>query len=172
MKKELRKQIINKRNNISNRLEKDKMLVNNLKELIKNYKNIMIYYPIKNEPNILNLITNDKLFYLPYCLNKSDMEARLITNLDDLVKDKQNVLSSKNKTNNIIDVVIAPSLAMNKSGYRLGFGLGYYDKYLKEKNCIKIGTCYDEFLINDSFQDEWDVKFDYVVTDKRIIEVK
>ena len=129
----------------------------------------MIYYPISNEPNILNIMENNKNYYLPYCIN-GDIEVRKIVSLDDLEKDEANVLSSKVKTNDMIEVVIVPAVAMNRHFFRLGYGKGYYDRFLKYKNVLKIAVVYNDFLIDEQYQDEWDVCFDYIVTEKEIIK--
>lgn len=169
MKDIIRKEILIKRKAIENKNIKDEIILNYLRQLTSLYNKIMIYYPISNEPNILNIIENAKTFYLPYCVN-GDIEVRKLVGLNDLEKDEANVLSSKVKTNDIVDVVIVPAVAMNKQFYRLGYGKGYYDRFLKNKNVLKIAVVYDEFLIEDSYQDEWDVCFDYIVTNKEILK--
>lgn len=169
MKDIIRKEILIKRKAIENKNIKDEIILNYLRQLTSLYNKIMIYYPISNEPNILNIIENEKTFYLPYCVN-GDIEVRKLVGLNDLEKDEANVLSSKVKTNDIVDVVIVPAVAMNKQFYRLGYGKGYYDRFLKNKNVLKIAVVYDEFLIEDSYQDEWDVCFDYIVTNKEILK--
>lgn len=78
----------------------------------------------------------------------------------------------KNKED--IDVTILPLLAADKNGNRLGYGGGYYDKFLKDISCLKIGYCYD-FQISDepfSFAEEHDVRLDLIVTDKRVIRTE
>ena len=72
----------------------------------------------------------------------------------------------------IPDVTVTPLLAVTKRGERLGYGGGYYDRYLQDKNTFKIGYCYDFQVIEDVFAEEHDVKLDVVVTDKRIIQTK
>lgn len=169
MKELIRKEILNKRKNIEFKDQKDLMIINHLKSIINDFNNIMIYYPISNEPNILNIMENNKNYYLPYCINK-DIEVRKIVSLDDLEKDEANVLSSKVKTNDMIEVVIVPAVAMNRQFFRLGYGKGYYDRFLKYKNVLKIAVVYNDFLIDEQYQDEWDVCFDYIVTEKEIIK--
>ena len=95
MKELIRKEILNKRKNIEFKDQKDLMIINHLKSIINDFNNIMIYYPISNEPNILNIMENNKNYYLPYCINK-DIEVRKIVSLDDLEKLKS-VLSSSRK---------------------------------------------------------------------------
>lgn len=72
------------------------------------------------------------------------------------------------------DIIIMPGLIFDVQGNRLGYGGGYYDRYLnKHKNLYKIAICYD-FQITDNNiipAEPYDVKPDIIVTDKRIINV-
>lgn len=73
------------------------------------------------------------------------------------------------------DIVIVPGLSFDRKGYRLGFGAGYYDKYLSDikhsGDCIKIGVCFDDYLQNQIPREEHDVKFDFIITDKTFIKL-
>ena len=97
------------------------------------------------------------------------IDIRKVVDMNDLEKDIYNVPTSKVKTNDEVEVAIVPAVAMNKDKYRLGYGKGYYDKYLKNKNILKIAVVNSEFLVDDKYQDEWDVCFDIIVTEKEII---
>ncbi|MCD8308635.1 MAG: 5-formyltetrahydrofolate cyclo-ligase [Clostridia bacterium] len=55
-----------------------------------------------------------------------------------------------------IDVTIVPLLAVNEDGYRLGYGGGYYDRYLKGANTLSVGLGYGIQLCSDLQQDVWD----------------
>lgn len=171
MKKELRKIFLEKRRNIINRESKDKIIVSNINSIIEKYQRIMIYYPISSEPNILNIIKREdkKFFYLPFC-DKNNIEPRLLTDLNNLIKDEVNILSSNIKTSDNMEVVIAPAVACNDDFYRLGYGGGYYDRFLQNKDVIKITVLYDDLLTNIKYQETFDVKFDYIVTEKRILK--
>ena len=71
-----------------------------------------------------------------------------------------------------IDVVIVPGIAFDKTGGRIGFGKGCYDKFLQNTNAIKIGFCY-EFQLYDSLPgEEHDVKMDYIITEEKLISCK
>ena len=48
---------------------------------------------------------------------------------------------------------------------RLGYGGGYYDKYLQNKNLYKIGICFKEFLIDKLVVSKHDVKMNLIITD-------
>jgi 5-formyltetrahydrofolate cyclo-ligase len=60
---------------------------------------------------------------------------------------------------------------VDKAGNRLGYGKGYYDRYL----CLyptakRIGYCFDFQLVSEVPHDEKDEKLDFVVTDKQVVE--
>ena len=167
MKQELRKTLLTKRRQVVNNNEG---IVNNLIPLISQYKKILLYYPIFNEPNILSLMEmyNNKTYYLPYTY-PDYIEIRKVESMDDLEIDLYNVPTSKIKTNDEIEVAIVPAVAMNHKKYRLGYGKGYYDRFLKNKNILKIAVVSSEFVIDEEYQDEWDVCFDFIVTEKEVI---
>lgn len=70
-----------------------------------------------------------------------------------------------------VDAVVVPLLAADKQGNRLGWGKGYYDKYLQGKTCRKIGFCYDFQVIEAIDANAWDQPLDVIVTEKRTIIV-
>ena len=67
------------------------------------------------------------------------------------------------------EVIFVPLVACDENKNRLGFGKGYYDRYMQDKSALKIGLCYD-FQVTDGITiNEWDVPLDMIVTEKRII---
>ena len=69
-----------------------------------------------------------------------------------------------------IDLIIVPGVSFDEELNRLGFGKGYYDKYLASKNIFKIGICFDNQVIKLLPVNDYDIKMDLVVTDKRLIK--
>ena len=65
-----------------------------------------------------------------------------------------------------LDVIFVPGLCFDKKGNRLGFGMGFYDQFLKlNPNSYKIGCCPKRCLVNDLLTDSWDIKMDLVITE-------
>lgn len=107
-------------------------------------------------------------------ISKSDFTTRNMTHflLTDNTKIKKNEYNIPEPVDGIevpahkIDVVFVPLLAYDKKGNRVGYGKGFYDKFLSEckPETIKIGLSFfePEELIADIF--EGDVKLDYCVT--------
>ncbi|WP_276621045.1 5-formyltetrahydrofolate cyclo-ligase [Syntrophomonas wolfei] len=67
-----------------------------------------------------------------------------------------------------IDAILVPGLVFDARGYRLGYGKGYYDRFLAgmEKRVFLCGVCYEFQLIDDSFPDSLDVPVHWIVTEK------
>jgi 5-formyltetrahydrofolate cyclo-ligase len=67
-----------------------------------------------------------------------------------------------------IDVAVIPLLAVNESGYRLGYGGGYYDRFLKGNSIKRVGLAYDLQRTGERFEEEWDIPLDGLVTEKGV----
>src|SRR5690606_28389472 len=71
-----------------------------------------------------------------------------------------------------IDLVIVPLFCFDKKGYRVGYGKGFYDKFLQDTRAdvIKVGLSYYDPI--DKIQDlnEFDVPLDYCITPERMYE--
>ena len=111
-------------------------------------------------------------------VSKADFETRNMTHflLTDNTRIKKNAYNIPEPVDGIevpshkIDVVFVPLLAFDKKGHRVGYGKGFYDKFLSEcrPDVIKIGLSFfdPEELITDVF--EGDVKLDYCVTPNEV----
>lgn len=67
----------------------------------------------------------------------------------------------------LIDVSVIPLLAVNGAGQRIGYGKGFYDRYLKDRQTVKVGIGYS-FQIADFCGEEQDVPLDAFVCEKGI----
>lgn len=154
----------------------------NLDNLIYNYiigldefiyaSDVLIYYSINDEIDTLKLIKysleHKKRVFIPRC--DDDMDFYLVKNLNDLVNGKFNIMVSKSIVNDYCNsICITPGICFDKAFYRIGYGKGYYDKFFKNYNGIKIGLCYDECLIDDCFHDNNDESVDIIVTEKKVL---
>ncbi len=166
--KEIRKAVDNKES-------KSLIIVSKVLELVKDKNCIGIYYPIKDEvdtkPLIESLLSQNKKVALPVT-SEDGMEFYAIESLNDLKNGEiydylkePDPLKTQKVSPNDIDVMICPGLAFDKSGHRMGYGGGYYDRYLKDLPCYKVGLCFSELLLEDIPFCEHDVMMDLVVTD-------
>ena len=70
----------------------------------------------------------------------------------------------------MFDMVFVPLLAFDKKGYRIGYGKGFYDKYLQNcrEDCLKVGFSYFEALETEIDREEFDVPLDLCITPQSI----
>lgn len=68
-----------------------------------------------------------------------------------------------------IDVCVVPLLAVDGDGNRLGYGKGYYDRFLRKTKAAAVGFCFDFQVLKSVPTEEWDKPMAAVVTDKRVV---
>lgn len=144
---------------------------------IEKFENILCFYPLENEPDILNfLFSLNKNLYFPKINNCNEMDFYKVDKLKDFSIGKFGVMEplSTDKLNSNENLLIfCPGLFFTESGNRLGHGKGYYDNFLsKVKNSVKIGVCYNYYIIKNIHIDVHDVSMDYIFTGKELIKCK
>jgi 5-formyltetrahydrofolate cyclo-ligase len=71
-----------------------------------------------------------------------------------------------------IDVVVAPGLAFDRAGRRLGYGRGYYDRWLRRVGkALLIGVCFSSQVVDRVPATSSDERMEIVVTDREVIRV-
>ncbi len=69
-----------------------------------------------------------------------------------------------------IDLVVVPGLAFDRRGHRIGWGGGYYDRFLAQVQAVKIGLCYDALVLDRIPGEPHDVPVDMVVAETAIYQ--
>ena len=104
------------------------------------------------------------------------MEAVEITSLEGLKENKYGILepddSKEEFCKNNLDLIILPGVAFDLVGKRIGYGGGYYDRYLEniDKKIIKVALIYDFQLLENVPAEEHDIKADYIITETMSIK--
>ncbi|MDO4357692.1 MAG: 5-formyltetrahydrofolate cyclo-ligase [Clostridia bacterium] len=105
---------------------------------------------------------------LPLVLDGGRMEAALIRPGEALARDRYGI-PSPDPANGIppeaLDMIFVPGLAFDERSGRLGYGAGYYDRYLARARCPRYGLAFAEQLVPDARMDAWDAPVDGVITD-------
>ena len=140
---------------------------------------VFTYISFKDEVDtsklICCLIGIGKTVAVPVCKSDGIMEAYEIKGTDGLIKNRygisepdihKSVLVPKNS----IDTIIVPGLAFDKNGFRLGYGGGYYDRYLSEHpQCRTMAVCHDLQIVDDLPAEEHDIRPDAIVSEEQIL---
>lgn len=182
----VRKEIKTKRENMNE--EEKKKLSNviiekflNLPE-VKNAKVVMSYMAFKNEVESREL--NEKLLELGKKVlipkvsdDKEKITAVLVTG--EYKKGHFGIMESTGEdfSEKGIDIIIVPGVAFNKNGGRIGFGKGYYDKFISEREnlnekSLRVSLAYDFQIDNRFSAEKHDKNIHLIITEKRIIETE
>ena len=131
---------------------------------------VFCYVSAHGEVGTLKLIKEllkEKEVVVPYCTDKEgNMICVKINSLDDLKEGSFSIQEPKNPIEfpkEKIDFAIVPGIAFDREGYRLGYGKGYYDRFLENIKPFKLGVCQKEFFKDSLPHDEYDVKMDSVL---------
>ena len=181
-KKILRKFLINRRKHLSRDYEEKNMSHVHLRPLLNNMNNdyvgSYIDYNSELSTNAIHKYLIEK--NLNICLPKIDYQTNEINFFKystgtKLIKNKYNILEPE-ITNEIIfpKLVLVPLLAFNESGFRLGYGGGFYDKYFsfqEEKEIIKVGLGFSFQNIYKIPIEDHDQKLDWILTESYLYKV-
>ena len=145
------------------------ILCDKLKDLYdyKIAKHVMLFYPLKFEINTLELLDDkDKTFYFPR-INENSLEVCQYKKGDDLAISAFKTLEpvSKAINPNILDLIIVPALMVDKYNFRLGYGKGFYDRFLTNINVKTVVLISRNLLIDKLPTEEHDKPIDIVLTD-------
>lgn len=187
--KDLRKKILALRDGISsdNLALKSKKISEKIigfKE-IEMARNIFIYVSFRSEvitiPLISELMNRDKVISVPKTyVEENRMDAIHISNIsEDLVPGYRDILEPRPdllQTNitepQNIDVIILPGSVFDERGGRMGYGGGYYDRFVEKiPFAIRIGLAFEEQIVAEAPLQPHDELLDYIVTEKRTISI-
>ena len=123
---------------------------------------------------IAQAFADGKKVAVPRCINKSgEMEFYYISSFDDLVRGMYNIsepdVSRCQKAESYENALcIVPGLCFDYQHYRVGFGKGYYDRFLDEFSGISAGICYSKYIVSEVPKGAFDRNTDILVTEKFI----
>lgn len=161
------------RKNIKNKEALDNKIFNKIIELkeYKESKMILIYVSLKDEVDTFKLIEHSlrigKKVAVPKCEGDNIVFYNINT-LSDLQEGSFRILEPK--TNEIINdfsdsICIIPGIAFDKENNRIGYGRGFYDRFLEKYDGTKIGLTYAECICDRIDSEINDIKMDIVITD-------
>ncbi len=154
----------------------------NLPEFI-NAKTILFYVSTKNEVKTENMIKKSLKKGKRVIVPISNVKEKTLTlsELKDFDKELEpgsfNILEPKKEfirkvSPEEIDLIIVPGVAFDEDRERIGYGMGFYDKFLNslKRRVPVIGLAYEFQIVDDIPVHDKDVTVDKIITEKRIIE--
>lgn len=157
----------------------DEQIAKNIKKLneYKPAKTVLIYVSTAIEVSTINIIQmalNDgKKVAVPRCIKDTrEMEFHYINSVDELSPGTFSVLEPPSDFPVVTDftgcLMIVPGMQFDMNGYRIGYGKGYYDRYMSKFTGISVGICYSNELVPFMYHGKYDKAVNIIVTDKKI----
>lgn len=140
-------------------------------------KTLLVYVstPIEVDTKLIieNAWADGKKVAVPRCIpDTRDMEFHFISSFDELSPGSFSVLEPDPSLPIVTDftdcLMIVPGMQFDMNGYRLGYGKGYYDRYMVRFNGRSAGICYSNELRPYMHHGRYDRSVDIIVTDKKI----
>lgn len=110
---------------------------------------------------------------VPRCVSKGIMKVYEIRSLDELEEGHYGIMEPGEGCRCIepeeIELAFVPCLTCSRDGMRLGYGGGYYDRYLEQTQCVKVVLCRKKLMEEDIPTEEHDKKMDIVISEEEIL---
>lgn len=141
---------------------------------------VLMFCPTVEEIDILPVFEEaaklGKRVAFPRCYGKGIMRFYYVSDLSMLKEGKYGIKAPEEGEEFISSthpLCIVPSLAATKNGTRLGYGGGFYDRFIHKFDGISMCVSYDEFVTDELPQEKrYDKKFDVLVTEKGVYVVE
>ncbi len=166
------------RNCVDNKVEKDKLIFDKFfnTEEVKRAESFFIYASINSEVEtdkiIKKLLFDGKKVCVPHTNNGIMSVKKLLTFPKELSIDRLGNICGvcdMELADFECECAVIPMLAFNDRLFRLGYGGGYYDRFLSSFNGFKLGLAYCEQFCNEFLENEFDVGLDAIITQKSIV---
>ena len=169
---------IRKNNTFKNYKINPERILNLLRTQNYNFKNLGGYYPTNYEIDDLNILEFfEKKNYnilLPIIKKNSQMEFFKWTKYDALKINKYGIPEPISSKLYFPDILLVPLVGYDNDLNRLGYGGGFYDRYIKKiekiKKIVKIGLAFSYQKIKSIPINQYDKKLDFIITEKEILK--
>jgi 5-formyltetrahydrofolate cyclo-ligase len=149
-------------------------------------RHVLMYLAMPDEIAVEGLMTpteNTKQWYIPRCAPKRRLSVHpLVPGETPLIAGPFGIREPDSARvpevgSEVLDFVIVPALLLTQDGWRLGYGGGYYDRFLPKlrPDCVRLGVLPAALVpptVPDALRDPWDAPLDVVVTEDAIFRIK
>ncbi len=140
---------------------------------------VLVYAPTRYEIDVMPIaeeaMRRGKKVYFPRCCKEDrTMTYRLVTSFDEMTEDVYGILAppeiapAYDTSDGSTALCLVPGLIYDIRGYRVGYGGGYYDRFLTGFQGCKMGVIYSDFIITKVPKGHFDHKVDIMLTEKNV----
>ena len=159
--------------------EYDKKICDALIRMVsfKYSETILMYAPRPGEIDIMPIagaaLEQGKRVAFPRCVeNPRNLDFKYITSLDDLTPGSYSIDEPSEELESVTDysksICIIPGVVFDNEGYRVGYGKGYYDRFLSAYDGTKFGLVYSECILDCVPRGKYDRHVDILVSEKGV----
>ena len=176
-KNQIRKKILKlrRKNNFKNKPFQTDKIFQFINKINLKRKVIGCYYPVNFEANIINLIIklqkNNFLVCLPRIDKNFEMNFYKYKINDPLYINNLGIPEPSKEIKLLPNILLVPIVAFDKNLNRIGYGGGYYDRYInkmKKRKITKIGLAFSCQIIDQIKINKFDKKLNYIFTEKEL----
>ncbi len=148
--------------------------------LLQSCRCVFLYISVEDEIGTRQILQEalrlKKIVCAPRCVSKGVMTAHRIQSAADLQEGKYGIPEPRETCEQIapelIDLIIAPCLCAERSGYRLGYGGGYYDRFLAQTpHAVICALCAESAIVPTVYPQPFDQKCNKIVTEREVLSV-
>lgn len=122
----------------------------------QNPQTVLAYRPLKTEAHPFGSELSEEFFY-----------PEVVGEIFHAVKNGERGAPEQ------LDMVLVPGIAFDRRGNRLGFGKGYYDRFLKTTRATRVGIAYSFQVSSEELECEsWDEPVEWIITDRYVLHVE
>lgn len=136
---------------------------------------VMSYMPISSEADVEEFnrraLADGKALYLPVSLEGGQMFASRLRGMDRLRTGRYGVREPERDEpapRGAIQLIVIPGLAFDRQGGRMGYGAGYYDRFLPHLAARRVGVCFEAQLVERVPMGAHDVPMEILVTERGV----
>ena len=142
-------------------------------------ESLLLYMPLRGEVDVRLImeraISDGKRVALPRYVPESAVYEACFLSEEPLVPGPFNILEpamSNPAPLNRLDLIVAPGIAFDARGRRLGRGKGFYDRLLSAATGVKCGICFEEQMLAEIPVEPHDVVLDFIATPSRLLDCR
>jgi len=138
---------------------------------------VLMYAPTGSEIDVLTIaryaLECGKKVAFPRCnVDDHTMEFKYVSSLDELYEGEYSIREPSEDAESVTDfsrsICIVPALVFDRAGYRIGYGKGYYDRFLGGYTETKLGLVYSDFILDRVPRGRFDRHVDILVCEKGV----
>ena len=183
LKAQQRKEFLEKRNCFSE-IQIKEMSEKICESIVSSYAfafsdNVIMFSAVRNEPCLESVfeeaVKNGKKVFFPKTYGKGKMDFYRVCKKSELEKGRYSVPEPNEEAERYTDenlgrtLCLVPGAVFDKRGYRIGYGGGYYDRFIKKNETIYAGVTFDELLVNEVvFDKRHDKNVDMIFTEEGV----